>query len=253
MPDQYVATDKRTGFEVSVTGEFPEHPDDRMRIARTTTLFTRLMSTLLEKEETQRRLGFRAIETQLELADALIRQEHEEVRRLLRDTLSSMGVDEQQMRDLAERLMDFGGVDPAVRQELARAFGFDSDSDDAPPGLENMPDLEQLLDPKVMAAIGEALDASEPELSAADLEVLEAAEKARAAVEKARAAAEEARNTKDEAALAAAEQALDAANEALDAAHAALANLQEADEQASEQSGESDHPEDNESRPGGGR
>ena len=164
-----------------------------------------------------------------------------------------MGVDEQQMRDLAERLMDFGGMDPAVRQELARAFGFDSDSENAPPGLENMPDLEQLLDPKVMAAIGEALEASEPELSAADLEVLEAAEKARAAVEKARAAAEEARNTQDEAALAAAEQALDAANEALDAAHAALANLQEADEQASEQSGESDHPEDNESRPGGGR
>ena len=244
MPDQYVATDKRTGFEVSVTGEFPEHPDDRMRIARTTTLFTRLMSTLLEKEETQRRLGFRAIETQLELADALIRQEHEEVRRLLRDTLSSMGVDEQQMRDLAERLMDFGGMDPAVRQELARAFGFDSDSDDAPPGLENMPDLEQLLDPKVMDAISEALEASEPELSAADKEALEAAEKARVAVEKARAASQEARETRDEAALAAAEQALAAAEAALTAADEALDALADSPK-ADEQSGELDHPEDN--------
>jgi len=84
MAEQYVATDKRTGFEVSVTGQFPEHPDDRMRIARTTTLFTRLMSTLLEKDETQRRLGFRAIEMQLELADALIRQDHSEAQRLRR-------------------------------------------------------------------------------------------------------------------------------------------------------------------------
>ena len=119
MADQYVATDKRTGFEVAVTGKFPEHPDDRMRIARTTTLFTRLMSTLLQKEETPRRLGFRAIETQLELADALIRQDHTEVQRLVRETLTSMGVGEDQLRELAERLRDAGGLDPAVAQNLA--------------------------------------------------------------------------------------------------------------------------------------
>lgn len=243
MPDQYVATDKRTGFEVSVTGEFPEHPDDRMRIARTTTLFTRLMSTLLEKEETQRRLGFRAIETQLELADALIRQEHEEVRRLLRDTLSSMGVDEQQMRDLAERLMDFGGMDPAVRQELARAFGFDSD--DASPELENLPDLEQLLDPKVMDAISEALAASDPAPDAADSEALAAAENALDAIEAALDASEKALDSADEAAIDAAEKAFEAANEALDAAQEALADSPEADEQLGEEPGELDYPEDN--------
>ena len=73
MTEQYVASDKRTGVEVSVTGEFPPHPDDRMRIARTTTLFTRLTSTLLDTEnEAERRAGFRAVETQLELADALV-------------------------------------------------------------------------------------------------------------------------------------------------------------------------------------
>ena len=156
MPHQYVATDKRTGFEVSVTGEFPDHPDDRMRIARTTTLFTRLMSTLLEKEETQRRLGFRAIETQLELADALIRRDHAEVQRLVRETLTSMGVDENQLRELAERLRDAGGLDPAVAQELARAFGLDP-LDEADDTLENM------LDPKALDAIREALEASEDE------------------------------------------------------------------------------------------
>ena len=96
MAEQYVARDKTTGFEVSVTGDFPEHPDDRMRIARTTTLFTRLMSTLLQRDDAQRRVGFRAIETQLELADALIRQDHDEVQRLVRETLTSMGVSEDQ-------------------------------------------------------------------------------------------------------------------------------------------------------------
>lgn len=167
MPHQYVATDKRTGFEVAVTGEFPEHPDDRMRIARTTTLFTRLMSTLLEKEETQRRLGFRAIETQLELADALIRQDHAEVQRLIRETLTSMGINEDQLRELAERLATAGGLDPAVARELARAFGLESDDQDAP-ALEDIPDLdlEQVLDPKVMEALKEALDASDDMLEA---------------------------------------------------------------------------------------
>lgn len=165
MPHQYVATDKRTGFEVAVTGEFPEHPDDRMRIARTTTLFTRLMSTLLEKEETQRRLGFRAIETQLELADALIRQDHAEVQRLVRETLTSMGVNEDQLRELAERLATAGGLDPAVARELARAFGLDSDEQDAPV-LEDIPDLEQVLDPKVMDALRDVLDASDDAIEA---------------------------------------------------------------------------------------
>ena len=158
MADQYVATDKRTGFEVAVTGKFPEHPDDRMRIARTTTLFTRLMSTLLQKEETARRLGFRAIETQLELADALIRQDHTEVQRLVRETLTSMGVGEDQLRELAERLRDAGGLDPAVAQELGRAFGLDID--EAKPAAQSGEAQEFTLDPRVVAGIEEALDAA---------------------------------------------------------------------------------------------
>ena len=158
MADQYVATDKRTGFEVAVTGKFPEHPDDRMRIARTTTLFTRLMSTLLQKEETARRLGFRAIETQLELADALIRQDHTEVQRLVRETLTSMGVGEDQLRELAERLRDAGGLDPAVAQELGRAFGLDID--EAKPAAQSDEAQELTLDPQVVAGIEEALDAA---------------------------------------------------------------------------------------------
>ena len=158
MADQYVATDKRTGFEVAVTGKFPEHPDDRMRIARTTTLFTRLMSTLLQKEETARRLGFRAIETQLELADALIRQDHTEVQRLVRETLTSMGVGEDQLRELAERLRDAGGLDPAVAQELGRAFGLDID--EAKPAAQSDEAQEFTLDPQVVAGIEEALDAA---------------------------------------------------------------------------------------------
>jgi len=68
MPNQYVATDTSTGLEVTVTGEFPEDPEDRVRIARTSTLFTRLMATILAMEDaTPRREGFRAVETQLEL------------------------------------------------------------------------------------------------------------------------------------------------------------------------------------------
>ncbi len=152
MPDQYVATDKRTGFEVSVTGDFPEHPDDRMRIARTTTLFTRLMSTLLQRDDTQRRLGFRAIETQLELADALIRQDHDEVQRLVRETLTSMGVGEDQLRELAQRLAEAGGLDPRVAEELAKAFGLD-------PAIEGQSQAAETpqLDPNVMSEIEEAL------------------------------------------------------------------------------------------------
>ena len=74
MPQEYQATDSATGIEVSITGEFPSDPDDRVRIARTANLFTRLMATILSTEnEYERRERFKAIETQLELADALIR------------------------------------------------------------------------------------------------------------------------------------------------------------------------------------
>ena len=163
MAEQYVARDKNTGFEVSVTGDFPEHPDDRMRIARTTTLFTRLMSTLLQRDEAQRRIGFRAIETQLELADALIRQDHAEVQRLVRETLTSMGVSEDQLRELAQRLAEAGGLDPRVAQELSKAFGLEGDmlEMEAEPADEPAVDDAAALDPKIMQQLEDLLAQSD--------------------------------------------------------------------------------------------
>ena len=113
MPDQYAATDTRTGLRVTVTGDFPADPDDRVRIARTSTLFTRLMATILAMEDAApRRDGFRAVETQLEIADALLRRELGEVQRLIRETLASMGVTESQLgeieAELRRQLREFG-------------------------------------------------------------------------------------------------------------------------------------------------
>ena len=137
MPEQYVATDKRTGVEVAITGEFPPHPDDRMRIARTATLFTRLVSTLLGKEESERRTGFRAVETQLELADALIRQDLDEVRRLVWQTFESMGVTQDHLEELARQLRDVSGLDEATIRELERALGLPPQPPGSPPPPEN--------------------------------------------------------------------------------------------------------------------
>lgn len=107
MPEQYVASDKRTGLEVAVTGEFPPQHDARIRIARTTTLFTRLMSTILSTEsESVRRERFLAVETQLEMADALIREDMEEVQRLMQTTLEKMGITADQMDEMARKLLD---------------------------------------------------------------------------------------------------------------------------------------------------
>ncbi len=114
MPNQYIASDSRAGLEVQVTGTFPEDPDDRVRIARTTNLFTRLMGTILgTTNDTERRERFRAVETQLEVADALIRGDFDEVQRLVRETLQLMGITEDQMREvesqLREQMRNMGG------------------------------------------------------------------------------------------------------------------------------------------------
>jgi hypothetical protein len=107
VSQQYVASDKRTGLEVAVTGEFPPHHDDRIRIARTTTLFTRLMSTILATEsESSRRERFLAVETQLELAEALIREDFAEVQRLLRATMERMGISQEQLNEMTQRILD---------------------------------------------------------------------------------------------------------------------------------------------------
>jgi len=121
--EQYVAHDTRTGLEVAVTGQFPEDPDDRVRIARTTTLFTRLMSTILDMDSgTQRREGFRAVETQLEVAEALMRGDLEEVQRLIRDTMNAMGVTEDQL----------GEIERELRRHLGGLAGPDPEEDDGP-------------------------------------------------------------------------------------------------------------------------
>jgi hypothetical protein len=124
MSEQYAARDKRTGLEVAVTGDFPPHPDDRIRIARTTTLFTRLMSTILATEnETERRERFLAVETQLELADALIRQDMEEVQRLMRQTLERMGITADEMDEMAKKILE----------QLREGGDFDLPLDGPPP------------------------------------------------------------------------------------------------------------------------
>jgi endonuclease III len=126
MPQQYVASDSTTGLQVQVTGEFPEDPDDRVRIARTTNLFTRLMATVLSTtNDTERRERFRAIETQLEVADALIRGDLAEVQRLIRETLHAMGISDDQLREVEQQL-----------REQLRTIGGD--------GLAGMLGLDQL-------------------------------------------------------------------------------------------------------------
>ncbi|MCA9830974.1 MAG: hypothetical protein R3B97_03485 [Dehalococcoidia bacterium] len=122
MPEQYIASDKNTGLEVAVTGTFPPHPDDRVRIARTCTLFTRLMSTILSTEnDSDRRERFMAIETQLEMADALIREDMEEVQRLMQRVMERMGISKEQLDELARRLID--------------ELGGDGGQDESPPNL----------------------------------------------------------------------------------------------------------------------
>ena len=126
MPHQYAASDTRTGLNVQVTGEFPEDPDDRVRIARTTNLFTRLMSTILSTENgTERRERFRAIETQLEVADALIRGDFQEVQRLVRETMHQMGISEEQLQDVERQLREqLEAMGAEGIEELQGLFGF---------------------------------------------------------------------------------------------------------------------------------
>lgn len=107
MPEKYVATDHRTGLEVTVEGEFPADSDERVRIARTVNLFARLVSTILSTEaadERQRR--FRALETQLEVADAMARGDDAEMRRLARETLRQMGMTDDVLRDAAAQMRE---------------------------------------------------------------------------------------------------------------------------------------------------
>ncbi len=145
MSEQYVATDKRTGLEVSVTGDFPPHHDDRIRIARTCTLFTRLMATILgNPSESERREQFVAIETQLELAEALIRGDMKEVQTLLQSTLERMGLGPEELDEAARRILqEFGdGKSPNVLDELGLNIEEEDVSSELPQPDEGFPDTE---------------------------------------------------------------------------------------------------------------
>jgi hypothetical protein len=131
MPEEYRAVDKRTSLEVTVRGDFPEHPQDRIRIARTANLFTKLASTILAMDnEAERREAFVAVETQMELADAMIRHDMEEVHRLLNETMTRLGVTPEQMRELEEEIRKrFGDLGPN------NPFGPPPPTDDDPPSI----------------------------------------------------------------------------------------------------------------------
>ena len=110
MPQQYVASENRTGLEVAVKGEFPPHPDDRVRIARTTNLFTQLMATILATtNESERRQLFVSLESALEIADALARQDMEAVSQLVQQFLTKHGLTPEQLQEL---LKEFGVPPP---------------------------------------------------------------------------------------------------------------------------------------------
>lgn len=143
MPEQYHATDSATGLEVSVTGDFPPDPDDRVRIARTSNLFTRLMATILSTtNDYERRERFKAIETQLELADALIRGDTAEVQGLIRSTLSSMGIGEEQLREAQEQLraqLESIGGDPEALESLFGGLGPADEPPEEEPPIDDRP------------------------------------------------------------------------------------------------------------------
>lgn len=178
MPQQYVATDRRTGLEVTVTGTFPDDPDDRMRIARTATLFTRLFATILAMPApADRREGFRAIETQLEVAEALLRGDMAEVQAALRRTIGQMGITEEQLAALQDQLreqladltreagaaeLEDGDGPPAVDRDRLERGPFGAAFADAPFDL-SAPATPDTPDPPATPEAGGAADTTDAE------------------------------------------------------------------------------------------
>ena len=74
-----------------------------------------------------------------------------------------MGVSEDQLRELAQRLAEAGGLDPRVAQELSRAFGFEADAleMEAEPADEDSDDERPALDPKIMQQLEDLLGQSD--------------------------------------------------------------------------------------------
>jgi hypothetical protein len=107
MPQQYTATDNRSGLQVTLQGEFPPEPDDRIRIAATTNLFTRLMATVLSTSDTaERRALFRSLEMALEWADAAARQDMEAMGQTVQRFLNEMGITPDQIEEMVRRLQE---------------------------------------------------------------------------------------------------------------------------------------------------
>ena len=75
------------------------------------------------------------METQLELADALIQQNLDEVRRLVRETMQTMGITDAQLDDLAKQLRDLG-VDPGPLDPRGGAEGSDEQTSGAGPPID---------------------------------------------------------------------------------------------------------------------
>ncbi len=110
MPQEYTATDTRTGLTVTVHGEFPPDKDDRIRIAATSNLFTKLMATVLSTENsTERRALFRSLELALEWADAAARQDMQEMNAILQRFLAELGITQEQMQEMIRRFQEGQG------------------------------------------------------------------------------------------------------------------------------------------------
>ena len=56
------------------------------------------------QSQVERRDAFIAVETQMELADALIQHDMEEVQRLLQDTMQKLGITPEQMREIEDEI-----------------------------------------------------------------------------------------------------------------------------------------------------
>src|SRR5205085_4845489 len=100
-------TDKQSGLEVTITGTFPAAPEDRIHLARTANLFTRLLAAgLATTNDAERRELFTHLEAQLELAAALIKQDMEEVGRLMQQMLNRIGLTPEKMEEMAKELAE---------------------------------------------------------------------------------------------------------------------------------------------------
>jgi len=109
------------------------------------------MATILSTESTEERnQRFRAIETQLEIADSLIKGDMQAVGDLVRDTLNDMGITEDQIRDAEEQwreqIVNLGGDPDSIENIFPSQTADDTIAGDST--LEDLTsdDIENLFD-----------------------------------------------------------------------------------------------------------